>query len=141
MLPQISLMQYISLFYFDSFWDRVYSPDWSETCYIVKDDLELLVLLLPHPECWDYWHVLSCPLYEVLGIVPEFQECRQLLYQLSHISSPVLCILLYVALRVGFINCTSIFRSFTTSLKALKNCFVWVVWKLNLKLLIYHVST
>lgn len=33
---------------------RQVSHSWSPTCYTIKADLELLALLVPHTECWDY---------------------------------------------------------------------------------------
>lgn len=28
-----------------------------KTCGVAEDDLKLLIILLPHPECWDYSYV------------------------------------------------------------------------------------
>jgi hypothetical protein len=36
------------------FWDRIlHTPGWPQTCYVANTSLELEILLLPPPRCWD----------------------------------------------------------------------------------------
>lgn len=44
----------------------------TQTCFIVEDGLQLLALLLPLSECWDFRHAILCQVYEVSGITPRF---------------------------------------------------------------------
>lgn len=43
------------------------SPGWPQTHYIIKDDLELVILLPPLPRHWNYACVLSYPVSAVYG--------------------------------------------------------------------------
>lgn len=45
-------------------------PGWSQTHYVAKDDLELLILLPPPHKFWDDGWVSLCPVYTVLGLEP-----------------------------------------------------------------------
>lgn len=44
------------------------SQDWPWTCYGVEGDLELLILLPPSPECWDYSNTPPHLIYVLLRI-------------------------------------------------------------------------
>lgn len=58
-------------------------PSWP--CYIIEDDLDLLIILLLSPQCWDYRHVTSCLAYTELRTESMSPCTRQALYQLSSI--------------------------------------------------------
>lgn len=50
------------------FWDNITcSPGWSWTFSVAKDDSELWILLLLHPTCLDYTHLLPRFIYVMLG--------------------------------------------------------------------------
>lgn len=51
-------------------WDSIsHIPGWPWTCYVDKNDLELLALLCFH-KCWDYRCVTLGPIYALLGCNP-----------------------------------------------------------------------
>lgn len=56
------------LFHFQNRVSR--SLGWPITCYVVKDDLKLLILLPVSPECWDYKYPAPCLVCAVPGIKP-----------------------------------------------------------------------
>lgn len=56
---------------FNFFWDTFSGvPGCPWTYYIVDNNLELLILLPPTPEDWDYRYVPPCWVYEILEIRP-----------------------------------------------------------------------
>lgn len=69
---------------------KISNPSWSLTCYVTKDDLELLMVLLPIAGYGFEDH--SCvALYTVIYLAREvatgFIQAKQALYQLNHIPS------------------------------------------------------
>lgn len=53
------------------FWDKISNNSGClSSCYVVKGDLELWILLLLYPQCCDHRPVLTCLIYAVLGIKP-----------------------------------------------------------------------
>lgn len=60
-----------SISFFLPFWRRIsQSPDWPQSHCVAKDNLRLLILQSPPPECWDNCHVPACLFYTVLRIKP-----------------------------------------------------------------------
>lgn len=50
------------------FGDKVsYHQDWPWICYIVEDDIVLLILLPPTSKCWNYMYMTLSPIYMVMG--------------------------------------------------------------------------
>lgn len=54
-----SIFSYLYCFFFNYFFSYFGDPvsrssGWPLISYIVKDDFELLILVPPHPECWDH---------------------------------------------------------------------------------------
>lgn len=44
------------------------SPGWPPPLHKAEDDLEVLLLLTPHPKCWGYRCVVPCPVCTALGV-------------------------------------------------------------------------
>lgn len=45
-------------------------PGWSQSGHVAEDNLELIILLLPPPECWDYRHMSPLMVFKVLEMEP-----------------------------------------------------------------------
>lgn len=67
-------------------WDRVfYSPEWTKTCYVAKDDHQLHIFFAPPPHIWDhsYEPLYSLCLCAVGDKTKDLFYGRQTLWQLG----------------------------------------------------------
>ena len=78
------------------------SLDWSQTCHVAKDDLELLIFLSSFSKCWGWGHVPSRLVYIVLRIKPRALGilCKN---STNWTTSPAM--LCFKSMRVIFVAC------------------------------------
>lgn len=60
-------------------------PGWLQTQIVAKDDFELLTLVPPPPECWDYGHVPPWLVYVMLTWNQDLRHAKTAFYQLSYV--------------------------------------------------------